>query len=336
MKKMFIYTYLILFTHLISANSTPANYNNSNSEKNTIVISGENLFEDESLFYTPINFSTFGLTCFFNHRYNNPKYIEDFLPNNLDDIIQFIQYAKSSGQNRTFIKTIFKIFTKKIKYSNYISSKELLNLTNRLPQLLGVYLMPDMQHSSDEYTIKDILCSEFADNFGDFKKDPNNFLSSLSQKICSALANKEKPQEKDITSAELREILIRFLENGLNKCLFNLTDEHQDLWEQYKELSQSVYSLKSIIFDIDEINDLINSIIARFNYIIDMVGSDISLETYKNAIEELQTKSFDWLEIEEHDTLMKPKKDELLYILKHMGLSKALARSQFGFTDATV
>ncbi|MDR3646479.1 MAG: hypothetical protein P4L22_02980 [Candidatus Babeliales bacterium] len=334
MKKMFIYTYLILFTHLISANSTPANYNNSNSEKNTIIISGENLLEDESLFYTPINFSTFGLTCFFNHRYNNPKYIEDFLPNNLDDIIQFIQYAKTSGQNRAFIKTIFKIFTKKIKYSNYISSKELLNMANKLPELLGAYLMPDIQHTSDEYVIKDILCTEFADNFAHFKKDPNNFLSKVSQKICSALADKEKPEEKDITSTELRTILISFLENAFNKCLFNLNDEHQDVWEQYKELSQAAYNLKSIIFELDELNDLINSILARFNYIIDMVGSDISLQTYKNAIEELQTKNFDWLEIEEHDTLMKPKKDELLYTLKHVGFTKALARNQFGFTDA--
>lgn len=334
MQKNVIYIYLILFTQLILAESTSANYNNINNEKNTIIISGENLFEDESLFFTPINFSTSGLTCFFNHRYNNPRYIEDFLPNNLDDIIQFIQYAKSSNQNRSFIKTIFKIFTKKIKYSNYISSKELLNLSDRLPSLLGAYLLPDIQPISDEYMIKDILCTEFADNFSDFKADPNNFLSKISQKICSNLANKEKPQEGDITSAELREILVRFLENALNKCLFNLSDEHTDAWEQYKELSQSIYNLKTIIFEMDELNDLINSIIARFNYIIDMVGSDISIETYKNAIEELQTKHFDWLEIEEHDSLMKPKKEELLYILKHMGLSKAFARNQFGFTDA--
>lgn len=333
MKKTIIFALLILFKQLICIEALPFS-NPINTDQNTIIISGDNLIEDESLFYNPINFSTFGLTCFFNHRYNNPKYIEDFLPNNLDDIIQFIQYAKTSNQNRSFIKTIFKIFTKKIKYSNYISSKELINLSSKLPGLLSSYLLPEAQQSSDEYTIKDILCTEFADNFADFKSDPNNFLSKLSQTICSALANKEKPQEGDITAAELKEILIRFLENSLNKCLFNLNDQEDDAWEQYKELSQSIYNLKSIIYDIDDINDLINSIIARFNYIIDMVGSDIPLETYKTAIDEIQTKNFDWLEIEEHDTLMKPKKDELLYTLKHIGLAKALARSQFGFTES--
>ena len=100
-------------------------------------------------------------------------------------------------------------------------------------------------------------------------------------------------------------------------------------------MSEAAYKLKYITHDTDNINDLITSIIARFNYIIDMVGSDVPVTVYKDAIHELQTKYFDWLEIEEHDSLMKPKKDELIYMLTHTGLSKALAREQFGFTEST-
>lgn len=322
--------YLILFNIYISAEQIY----NFTGQNDSVIISGENLQEEESLFFSPINFSTKGLTCFFNHRYNNPKYVEDFLPNNLNDIIQFLEYAKESKQNKNFIKTVFKIFTKKVKFSNYVSAKEIINLSNRLPEFLDVYLMPEAQTASDEYIVKNVLCSEFAENFSDFKMDPNAFLSKLSEKICLSLDKKEKLEEKDITSAELKEILIRFLENALNKCLCDLTNENQDIWQQYKELSQSIYNLKILLHDNDDINDLINSVIARLNYTIDMIGSEVSVETYKTAIDELYTMQFDWLEIEEHDSLMKPKKEELLYMLQNVGLSKALARSQYGFTES--
>jgi len=332
LKKTSLLSYL-LFTKLILAESIyNLNYNNL-TNNDSVIITGQNLLEDETLFFSPINFTTNGLTCFFNHRFNHPKYVEDYLPNNLNDIIKFLEYAKESNQNRSFIKSIAKIFTKKVQETEYISSNEIISFANRLPELFDVYLIPEAKKENDEYIVKNILCTEFADNFEDFKNDPDKFLSKTAQTICSTLAQKEETQQNDITSFELKEKIIRFLENILNKSLFDVTNENTDVWEQYKQLSQSIFNLQVLLHDMDDVNDLINCIIARLKYLIIMIGAEISLETYKKAITEIHDEKIDWLEIEEHDSLIKPKKDELLYIIQNIGLPKAVARSQFGFTD---
>lgn len=290
--------------------------------------------DDELLIYTPIKFTASGIRCFFKHKFNNPKYIEDVLPYSLSDLIQFLDYAKDSNQNRKFVKSIFKIFLQKTKYLEMISAKEFSRFLKEMPFLLKHYFIIPTNNINREGKVKDILYNEFLTKYKDFKEDPKNFFNNISKQICNSINEKLMP--KDIEARELELIIVRFIECCTSKLAWP-ANEQNNIWIEFKKISQNVYDLKKekIISDIDEVNDLINGLISRLTIIIDIAGSQIPIEVYNKAKEDIKSKKLPWLEIEEHDALITPKQTLLLLALIN-GEVKAKANQEYGLITEQV
>src|SRR5579862_3935472 len=66
-------------------------------------------------FLTPIDLSTSGFTDFLRNNYNNPAYAHDFLPNNFDHLVQFLEHGFNSHQSRSYEQQVIRLFANKLK-----------------------------------------------------------------------------------------------------------------------------------------------------------------------------------------------------------------------------
>lgn len=308
---------------LISISSNLICKNNLNSFNPIIVGSTDS---EDGFSYEPVSFTSSGIESFFKFRYNHPKYASEYIPNSFNDLIQFLEYAQANNQNKKFVNTVFKIFQQKIKSAEYININEFTKFLKILPNLIAHYFIINKNEQENE--IKEILYNEFLNNYQSFREDPNKFLEDLSKKICSSVLNKNKTD--DVSLIELQNTIIRFLETTLSKILWST---ESNFWVDYKELNQNIFELKNLFKDSNDINDLICSANARLNYFIDLIGSEIPQDLYENAINEIESDQLPWLAIEEYDELINPKKNELLYTLKTIGLIKAIARNKLGYVE---
>ncbi len=294
--------------------------------QNSTIITNENRSEDDIL-YAPVKFTPTGLKCFFNHKFNHPKYSEDFLPHNLSDLIHFLEYSKASNQNKRFIKTTIKIFNQKFKALAYLSAKEFTKFLTKLPSLIDYSFIANID--SDQVKVKNILYNEFFYKYQFFKDDPLKFFNNLSEQICQCIV-KDAIEMNDISAEDLRSSLVRFIETGCSKMVWFIEDE-PDIWTQFKETCQAIYNLKeyNIIYDYEDINDIIHSALERFLFVLDVRGSNLPVEFFEKVWREINNNPPSWLEIEEIDELMETKKTKLLQAIKKTH-TKAIGRQQFG------
>lgn len=342
MKKLSTLIFIILCIYIDFSNCKAFSTFIKNLEKqnnglntNTSIITSNDTkdLDEELLIYTPIKFSISGIRCFFKHKFNNPKYTQEVLPYSLSDLKQFLEYAKDSNQNRKFVKSIFKIFLQKAKNLELISAKEFLSFIKILPSYTKHFFIKQNNQANKETKVKDILYNEFLNKYQDFKTDPKNFFNNISKQICSSI---NESNSKDVTSGELSQLIIRFVECLTSKLAWPAKDNDK-IWKQFKKLGQNIYNLKKegIISDIDDINDLINGLISRLTIIIDISGSQIPLTVYKEAKEDLKNKKLSWLEIEEHDPLIISKQNNLLLALIN-GEIKSKANQEYGLVSEQI
>lgn len=302
------------------------NNNRLDSQQNATIITNENK-DDDDILYAPVKFTPEGLESFFKHKFNHPKYGEDYLPHNLTDIVQFLEYSKATDQDKRFIRTILRAFNQKFKSLSYLGGREFTQLIGRLPDLVDYSFIAQ---PTDEHTrVKNLLYNEFLHKYQFFKEDPTKFFTNLSEQICRTNAfNNIVPQ--DISSDELRSMILRFLETGISKVVWFIEDE-PDIWTQFNETCQKIFKLKerNILYDYDDINDLIRGALDRFLFILDVRGSTLPIEFYEKVWTEIHNNPPSWMDIDELDEFIESKKIKLLHGIKR-NHAKAIARSRYG------
>jgi hypothetical protein len=334
MKKL--YLIVLIYTNFTICNdfsqeSEPQQNHAVNNDQNIMVITSEsNDKDDDSLIYGSIKFTNHGLRCFFNHKFNNPKYTQDFLPHNLSDMIQFFEYSKNTNQNKKFVRSIFKIFHQKFKSLEYLSAQEFTKFLDRLPDLIEYVFNVNIAQNQPQIKIKDVLYNEFLNKYETFRQDPHVFFNNLSEKIYRSFDTEEHVQTNDISNSELKSMILRFVEYACSKLVWFVEDQ-PDIWTQFNQTCNTLCKLreKNIIEDIDDINDLIHSALARFMLVLDIRGSVLPKEFYEKAYNETQQNTQAWLNIEEQDEMMKTKKETLLSALK-AAHAKSMAREKYG------
>lgn len=324
-----IYVYFTICNGFSQVNASEFQNNKLDLNENAIIIENDN--QDDDPLYERIKFTPEGLKHFFNHKFNDQRYIKN-LPHNLIDILDFLEYAKATNQNKRFIRTTLKIFNQKFKSLAYLSAKHFTELIARLPELIdySFYGIENDEHT----TVKNILFNEFKYKYSFFQEDPRKFVNHLSDQICRAVNIKNICLD-DISADELRATILRFLETGLMKIVWFIEDE-TDIWTQFKETCQKIYKLKekNILYELEDINDLILTAIDKFLFILDARGSELSIEFYEKIWTEIHENSFDWLNLEELEELLETKKNKLLKGLKKIHL-KTVARFRYGLISNT-
>lgn len=187
------------------------------------------------LFLQPLQMTAAGLHCFFDQLYNSKRYVEDFYPNNFTHLEQFLEHGLQTHQERGYAKAIISLFSQKTKGCMYISAYAFDDLLAQLPRLVGHHFThPAKSADQKKKEIKQILWQEFLNNFDVCKENPHQFFDAISETIVKTV---DPDAQQTVNTEYLRQTIIRFVENGLGKVLWDPTD--RNIWKSVKRLGVS-------------------------------------------------------------------------------------------------
>lgn len=262
------------------------------------------------MLHRPIEFSSDGITIFLKDTYNHPSYSQDFLPNNFSHLLQFLDHGKKSDQPRSFVKSVMRLFSNKVKGSYYINAYAFSEMLEQLPSLVEDHFTPERNGCTAlQQSINDMLYTSFLEKFSFFKKSPEEFLDELSHNIVKTLHQ----DTTDISSAELQAMVIKLLELCLTKLVW-CPEDHIYTWQSVKTIANQLSTLmdKNIITDSEDLNDLFITLIERYCFFLDISGTDMPIEYYEQIKSDIASHSYPLLELEEQEPLMEKKSDRLM------------------------
>lgn len=286
------------------------------------------------IFCAPILFSDVGFKCYIKHRYNRRQY-NDFLPLCFTDMLEFLTYGMQQS-SRDYPKRIINLFHKKLKESSFVNAFAFNELLEKMPNTLNHYFPePYKHHPKLKNDINNILYANFLQNFNDFKKDPDIFLDTVSASLATKALENILEEQDNTTQEELRGMIIRFLEHGISKLIWD-PEEGENVWQSITSLARNIaeFGKQGIFIYEEDLDDLYWSLITRFGYFIELAGSQIPLQVYEKIQKDLQYDELYFLEIEEQEDYIITKKEYLLGCIKS-GLAKAHAH-KMGFVSEII
>ena len=297
-----------------------------NKKSSTVTYRSEDVEREEGLsLFSPVDASPEGIKNFLQQVYNRHEYIE-ILPTNLSHIIQFLRHGKKNNQSRAYVKSVVKLFSNKLKGVQYINAYAYSLMLAELPDLLNSYFLIKRPSGLNKYkdTLNSILYQTFLAKYDFFKKSPQEFFDVLSQEIIETLQHDLPMLSDDISTEELRNTLVRFLEIGINKLVWH-PEEHDKIWGSVKAISRQLEALmeNNIIDDANDLDDLYWTLIHRFSYFIDIAHESLPAKFFETIKTDIASEQLLLVELEEQEALITSKRDHLLHIVRG-----SLARKQ--------
>jgi len=268
--------------------------------------------------FVPIKFTTSGLHNFFENIYNKNWYAKEFLPDNFTHMIQFLQFGKKTNQGGPFLKSVLKLFGNKLKAASYVNSYALLDLLEVLPDLTRhCFTLPEKNFfEENKKAINNVMYKSFVSNFSLFKLDPKDFLDNLSENILSTLQNQANIVDTHVNLEHFRQSLVRFIELALGKTIWSPQD-HENIWSLFRSISKSIEKLskQKIIEDIDNLDDMLWSLVHRFCDFLDIIGHKLPVEFYQKFKNKLLSSKLFIFQIEEQEKSITTKEAQLMQAL---------------------
>jgi hypothetical protein len=265
------------------------------------------------LFLQPLMITPYGVEFFFSQMYNNKRYSEDFLPNNFSHLLQFLEHGKQSQQGKEFVKSTLTLFSQKLKSCSYANAYAFADFLLTMPSLVDHFFMQQTKSVMEKKNlIKQAIYHQFLTHSDDLKENSAQFFDNLSSSILQAI---NPDLEEPITTEYLRQTIIRFLEIGLNKLIWDPQDK--DLWQHIMTIAERLSLLvdHKIITNTDDLNDLYWSLIHRLGYFIENARHNLQPEFFQAMSQVLAGQSVKLFELEEVDELAETKKQYIQRLL---------------------
>jgi len=267
--------------------------------------------------YAPITFSHNGIEVFLRDTYNKTAYTTDILPNSFDHIIQLLEHGKKTHQHSAFVKSIMKLFNQKIKAAPYINPDVISNFLDKLPELTQQQFVSRTAFNAGllQEVMNDILYSSFLSKFSHFKKDPEDFLNTLTHDIIRVLPHNEIHEEQ-LSIEATRQATLKLIDTSISKLIWN-PRECYTIWNSVTTIADKLTHLMehNIITSIDDLDDLYWTLIHRFCYFIDLVGQDVPLDFYTAIKNDIQSGSLLFLDLQEQEPYITSKAEHLMTAL---------------------
>lgn len=286
----------------------------TNGEDYQLTLSKSDPNPQLTLFLQPV-FSS-GISRYLKDVFNAPDYVQDFLPNNFAHLIELMQHAKDTDKPKLYIKSVLRLFINRMKSSSYINAYAFHDLMMPMPGLLKDYFAVNADRAFDSLkdVINEMLLSSFVAKFPEFKANPGTFLESLSQDIEDA--------------AELRKLLMLFLELSINKLVWN-PQEYEHTWGNVKTIAEQIEKLhkNNMITDHDDVNSLYISLIERYCFFLDLTQSQLPASFYQKIKDDISSHTYGFLTMEEQERYIETKMERFTRVLM-TGEAKALGREK--------
>ncbi len=278
-----------------------------------------------SFFCYPLVFTDEGISSFFNHSFNREEYGKEFLPHNLGHLGQIIRHGQSHGLSKEFTEGAFRLFHQKLKSCPYVSAPAIeLFLNENTPYL-------ELQLAKQEFglwkEIKDLLIERFKSQFSFLQDNPLGFFDYVAKEL------DEKINTNVISPERARATLVRFLNSALDKIIWS-PDDQEKTWESFKKIGNSLHYLHTaqVIPDHLDINDLYWSLIERYCYFLELVGTKLNLETCQLMKHDLAEKKIDWLLISEQEKGITTKLEKIAHAILETE-TRIIAKNNGIFTE---
>jgi hypothetical protein len=289
--------------------------NTSNTEYTVVLPENDSGYEPRDYMYElqqPISFTRQGIKRYFKNVYNRSEYCTEFLPHSFCHLIEFLEYGNKTSQEAVYTQASFRLFANKVKATRYITANTLLDLLNKMPDLLERYFKQDNPSFviALKKQITNLFYDSFLHKFTTFKQSPESFLGDLSDEVL-ALVERSDLIRNEVDREQLRQTLVRFLELSLDKVIWSPFDQ-EEVWESVKAISNQLAVLKDRgILSYDDLNDVCKSLLERFCHFLDLAGSDLSLEAVNKIKEDIASGKVDMLELEEQEDFIETKADRI-------------------------
>lgn len=256
------------------------------------------------------------LICYTKEVYNNrdfPKIIsQDGTP-----IVDFVELCSELNLDLTSLYTCLRLFYNKIKECELIDDTVIVQILKPLPYLLEKYFeieetqLPTQNFFSKKF--EKALTAKFTEHLPEFQTNQSLFIEKLSQDLSFTVKKEldfyENSKQENISIERFRQIIIKFLELSLSKCIWD-KNAYEGIWDSVISIANNVQLLADhgIIDHADDLDDLLWSLTHRFCFFLDLVGSSLPLTFYEHIESDLNSKVIAFLEAEEQDDGIKTKK----------------------------
>ena len=272
-----------------------------------------------NLLFTRIEFTHEGISSFFHHTLNRREYGTDLLPHNFTHFVQFMVYAKEARQSPEFVESVIRLFTQKIKTSPYISAPAFERLLTQSQLYLEYHLAQKEMSFITE--LKSCLIAFFKNRFTQLQEQPLAFFDELSQDLNQKIhANISSPDRARFT-------LIRFLTSALDKVVWS-PDDQIKTWESCKKMGSIINQLHAnkVIPDPLDANDLYWSLVERYCYFMEIVGTKLTMETCAAIKRDITNQEAPWLMTPEQEEGIETKTERLVTVLLETEMSIKAAK----------
>lgn len=260
----------------------------------------------------PIEFTRSGMQSFLQEQFSHPEYPAHVLPHSFSHLVDILLYGKNNHQNILFLESTLRLFGNRAKMCPYVSADELNKLLEKFPMILECHFVktPVSLVSEVKMACKRIMYDLFLSKFGFFKNDPDSFFDDLSASLLQEFT-KSQYMQTTLDKEQVRQQVIRFLEIALNKVLWSPYDQ-QEVWIHVKRTSEYLHQLLGTsILNADDLDDLYQSLIARFIYFLDLAGSELNLETIDMIKADILEKRLLLFTLKEQEDFIEPKAERL-------------------------
>lgn len=257
--------------------------------------------------------------------YNEQSYAE-VLSQNGTHFIEFLELASEINLNSETTYVCLRLFYNKIKASELVDDTMLNQVLPHLPKHLDRFF-----YSKDEDTkkinltfikknLESILLTRITEKLPEFQTQPDAFAQTLANEILTFIRNETDRAERELKKFEsrerLRQIVIRFLELSLSKLIWN-PRAPESIWQSFLAVANNLQLLGAygIIDHMDDLDDMLWSLVHRFCYFLDLTGSVLPLEVYEEIEHDLKNGLIFFLEAQEQDFGIKTKKETLAITL---------------------
>lgn len=269
------------------------------------------------LFCAPIHFTRNGIQYYLQTVFNDPSYVQNFLPYSMSHFTQFLEHAHSTKQTKAFMEYSLRLFCNKIKAAPYISALAFSDMLEKIPNLLKGYAITtyeEIDFSCIKNSIKNTLYDMFLNRFALFKQEPEKFLDDLSHDLVKKVETIYALEER-IAQERLVQMLLRFLDITTLKLMWTPHDQIY-VWDSVKKIAnQFADLLNQGIINRDELDDLYRSLIERFCYFLDLSGSELSTDVIQKMKEDVAASDILLFSLEEQEDLIETRAERMMNAL---------------------
>ena len=275
--------------------------------------------------------------------YNQRTY-SSFLSQNSTHIIEFLQIGRELNLDAEYLYVGTRLFYNKFKEAEIIDDSVALEI---LPAFIE-HFAPHFDYEEEEITqrkenldflkkyTEEVILYKFTEHFTRFQTNPDEFISELSHDLAIfynqqdyAKRHKQaKKENKREILLRLRQQTVRFFELIMSKVMwYNIQPE--TIWPSFLTIAQNLQGLgqQRIVDHMDDLDDLLWSLVHRFNYFIELTGSSLPLAFYEMIEHDLTNNKIFFLEAKEQDEGIASKKQILIEALIR-GKARALAEQE--------